>query len=172
MLGGGCFWCLDAVYRRVEGVIRVVSGYAGGHTPDPSYWRVASKTTGHAEVVQVTFDPSVISLRDILDIFWTLHDPTTKDRQGYDTGPEYRSTILYQGEEQWRVVEASLEAAGKLWAAPIVTEIKPLEAFYEAEAENQDFYNSGQRPDYCEIVINPKLAKLRAAFAARLKPGA
>lgn len=172
VLGGGCFWCLDAVYRRVQGVTNVVSGYAGGHTPKPDYWRVASKTTGHAEVVQVTFDPKVISLRDLLDIFWTVHDPTVKDRQGYDVGPEYRSLILYRGEEQKRVAEASLKAAQELFDAPIVTEVKPLEAFYEAEAEHQDFYNSGQRPDYCEIVINPKLAKLRAKFAARLKPGA
>ena len=125
VLGGGCFWCLDAVYRRVQGVTNVVSGYAGGHTPKPDYWRVASKTTGHAEVVQVTFDPKVISLRDLLDIFWTVHDPTVKDRQGYDVGPEYRSLILYRGEEQKRVAEASLKAAQELFDAPIVTEVKP-----------------------------------------------
>src|SRR5262245_40735520 len=111
VLGGGCFWCLDAVYRRVQGVQAAVSGYAGGHTKDPDYWAVAGKTTGHAEVVKVTFDPAVIPLADILDIFWSMHDPTTKDRQGPDVGPEYRSIILYQGDEQKRVIETSIAEA-------------------------------------------------------------
>jgi peptide-methionine (S)-S-oxide reductase len=169
VLGGGCFWCLETLYRRIEGVERVVSGYAGGFVPNPSYMVVASRLSGHAEVVQVTFDPKTISLADILDIFWAMHDPTTKDRQGVDTGPEYRSIILYDGDEQKKAVEASLASAQKLFDNPIVTEIKPLDKFYEAEAEHQNFYESGQRPDYCQVVINPKLAKLRQKFASRLK---
>ncbi len=169
VLGGGCFWCLDAVYRRVEGVERVVSGYAGGHVANPSYREVASQTSGHAEVVQVTFNPAVIPLADILDIFWVMHDPTTKDRQGPDVGPEYRSIILYDGEEQKRIVTASVQAAQKLWPSPVTTEVEPLDKFYEAEPEHQDFYNSGRRPDYCQFIINPKLAKLRQKFSSRLK---
>ncbi len=172
VLGGGCFWCIDAVYRRVEGVTRVVSGYAGGDTEDPDYWQVASKKSGHAEVVQVTFDPKVISLADLLEIFWITHDPTSKDRQMYDTGPEYRSIILYTGDEQRKIVEKSLPEAQKLFDKPIVTEVKPLEKFYEAEPEHQDFYNSGRRPDYCNVIIDPKLAKLRSKFASRLKKDA
>ncbi|HEX3082454.1 MAG TPA: peptide-methionine (S)-S-oxide reductase MsrA [Candidatus Saccharimonadia bacterium] len=169
VLGGGCFWCLETVYRQVEGVTSVISGYAGGHVANPDYWTVASKASGHAEVVQVTFEPKVISLGDILEIFWAMHDPTSLDQQGYDKGPEYRSIILYDGDDQKSGVEASVKAAQKLFDKPIVTEVKPLDKFYEAEAEHQNFYESGQRPDYCQVVINPKLAKLRQKFAARLK---
>ncbi len=169
VLGGGCFWCLDAVYRRVEGVSGVVSGYAGGHDPSPDYWAVASKKSGHAEVVQITFDAAVISLEDILEIFWVMHDPTSLDRQGYDVGPEYRSIILYHDEAQKKLVEASKAEAQKLFDKPIVTEIAPLKGFYEAEPEHQNFYASGRRPDYCQVIIDPKLAKLRQKFAARLK---
>src|SRR6185369_14119840 len=169
VLGGGCFWCLDTVYRQVEGIEKVVAGYAGGHAASPDYWKVASKKSGHAEVVQVTFSPKVIALADILDIFWAMHDPTTKDQQLYDVGPEYRSIILYNGPDQKKVIDASLSAAQKLFPKPIVTEVKPLEEFYEAEAENQNFYESGRRPDYCQVIINPKLAKLREKFASRLK---
>jgi peptide-methionine (S)-S-oxide reductase len=172
VLGGGCFWCLDAVYRRVEGVSQVVAGYAGGFFPKPNYMAVATKMTGHAEVVQITFDPNVVSLEDILEIFWVIHDPTMKNRQMYDVGPEYRSIILYDGEDQHKVIEASVAEAQKLFEHPIVTEVKPLDKFYEAEDEHQDFYNSGQRPDYCQIVIDPKLAKLRAKFASKLKQDA
>ena len=170
VLGAGCFWCLDAVYRRVQGVEKVVTGYAGGHVPDPTFRQVASKTSGHAEVVQVTFNPNVITLTDILEIFWVMHDPTSKDRQMYDEGPEYRSIILYQGDEQKTLIVASRTEAQKLFDKPIVTEVTPLEVFYEAEPEHQNFYQSGQRPDYCQVIINPKLAKLRQKFAARLKP--
>jgi peptide-methionine (S)-S-oxide reductase len=169
ILGGGCFWCLDAVYRRVEGVTEVVAGYAGGFWPKPNYLAVATKMTGHAEVVKITFDPEVTSLADLLDIFWVIHDPTMKDRQMYDVGPEYRSIILYEGDEQKQVIGKSLSEAQKLFDKPIVTEIKPLEKFYEAEPEHQDFYNSGRRPDYCQVVIDPKLSKLRAKFASKLK---
>ena len=172
VLGGGCFWCLDAIYRRVEGVEKVVSGYAGGHTTNPDYWQVASTTTGHAEVVHVMFNPSVIGLTDILDIFWAMHDPTTKDRQGHDIGPEYRSIILYTNAEQKRVIDASLQAAQKLWPNPIVTEIKPLENFYEAEEEHQDYFRKNPNQGYCQVIINPKLAKLRKKFASRIKKDA
>jgi peptide-methionine (S)-S-oxide reductase len=133
--------------------------------------RVASKTSGHAEVIQITFDPAVIGLADVLDIFWVIHDPTSKDRQMYDVGPEYRSIILYDGDAQKKVVETSRASVQKLYDKPIVTEIKPLETFYPAEAEHQDFYNSGNRADYCELIIDPKLQKLREKFHARLKPG-
>lgn len=168
VLGAGCFWCLDSVYRRVEGVTSVVAGYAGGHVPNPDYYVVASKTSGHAEVVQVTFDPAVITLTDILEIFWVMHDPTSKDRQMYDVGPEYRSIILFAPAQE-ATVEASRDAAQKLYDKPIVTETKPLEAFYEAEPEHQNFYASGNRPDYCQVIIDPKLAKLREKFAHRLR---
>jgi len=169
VLGGGCFWCLDAVYRQVAGVSEVISGYAGGEMPNPSYLDVATKLTGHAEVVKLVFDPKIITLADLLEIFWVVHDPTMKGRQLYDIGPEYRSIILYQNEEQRRIVEESLKSAQKLYDKPIVTEVKSLSAFYEAEPEHQDFYSSGARPDYCQIVIDPKLAKLRQKFTARLK---
>jgi peptide-methionine (S)-S-oxide reductase len=150
-------------------VTEVVSGYAGGHWPKPNYMAVATKMTGHAEVVKITFDPKVISLADLLDIFWVVHDPTMKDRQMYDVGPEYRSIILFFDEDQHKVIEASIAEAQKLFDRPIVTEVKPLDKFNEAETEHQNFYESGQRPDYCQIIIDPKLAKLRAKFASKLK---
>jgi peptide-methionine (S)-S-oxide reductase len=169
VLGGGCFWCLDAVYRKIEGVTSVVAGYAGGHVPNPDYGKVASKTSGHAEVIEVVFEPKTISLKDILDIFWAMHDPTTKDRQGYDVGPEYRSIILYQGEVQKDAIEESIKTAQKLFDEPITTEVKALDKFYEAEPEHQNFYKSGMRPDYCQIIIDPKLAKLRQKFTTHLR---
>jgi GMP synthase (glutamine-hydrolysing) len=160
VLGGGCFWCLEAAYQLIEGVSNVTSGYAGGHVPNPTYMRVASKTTGHAEVVQIEFNPNTITVKDLLDIFWVIHDPTTPDRQGYDQGPEYRSIILYNSDEQKRIAEISRAEAQKVWENPIVTEISPLVEFYKAEPEHQNFYRSGKRPDYCEVIINPKLAKV------------
>ncbi|MFC7692478.1 peptide-methionine (S)-S-oxide reductase MsrA [Paeniroseomonas aquatica] len=141
-LGGGCFWCLDAVYRDLRGVARVVSGYAGGHTENPSYEEVCGKRTGHAEVVQVTFDPAEIGYADLLRVFFTIHDPTTKDRQGADVGPQYRSIILTHSPEQARVaaeVMAEVTAAG-IWGAPLVTEVEPLERFWSGEAEHQDYF--------------------------------
>jgi peptide-methionine (S)-S-oxide reductase len=171
VLGGGCFWCLEAAYQMVAGVTEVAPGYAGGHTKNPDFWSVAGKTTGHAEVVRITFDPSVITFADILDIFWIIHDPTTKDRQGHDIGPEYRSIILYGSPQQQRTAEASRTKAQEHWPNPIVTEIKPLEVFYEAEEEHHNYFKKNPDQAYCQIVINPKLAKLRAAFAHRLKPG-
>ncbi len=167
VLGGGCFWCLHAAYTRVKGVQEVRQGYAGGHQNDPSYMQVVMHDTGHAEVVEVSFDPSVITLADILDIFWILHDPTTLNRQGYDVGPQYRSIILYSNEVQREAAEKSKTAAQAVWEEPIVTEIKQLEGFYPAEDYQYDY--EVNRPDYCQIIINPKLVKLRAKFATLLK---
>jgi peptide-methionine (S)-S-oxide reductase len=171
-LGGGCFWCLDAAYRRIEGVTAVVSGYAGGHDPDPTYQRVCSGTTGHAEVVQVEFDPDVISYRDILDVFWAVHDPTTPNRQGHDVGPQYRSIILTHDDAQRRIAEESRQAVASLWPNPVVTEIVPLETFFPAEEYHQDYFARNPDQGYCQVVINPKLSKLRERFATRLRQGA
>ena len=168
-LGGGCFWCLDAAYREIEGVVDVVSGYAGGKRPNPTYEQVCTGGTGHAEVVQVTFDPSVISYREILDIFWSIHDPTTLNRQGADVGTQYRSMILYQDEAQRTEAEASRDAIRALWSNPVVTEIVPLDAFYRAEDYHQDYFAHHPEQGYCAVVINPKLQKLRKQHADRLK---
>jgi peptide-methionine (S)-S-oxide reductase len=173
-LGGGCFWCLDATYRDIDGVAEVVSGYAGGHLPNPSYEQVCGKRTGHAEVVRIGFDSAVISYADLLRIFFTLHDPTTKDRQGADVGPQYRSIILTESEAQAsvaRAVIAEVEQAG-IWGAPLVTELGPLETFWPAEAEHQDYFNRNPWSGYCRAVIAPKVAKFRQRFATRLKRGA
>ena len=170
-LGGGCFWCLEAVYDRVEGVHAVTSGYAGGHVDDPTYRQVCYGTTGHAEVVQVEYDPNVISYRDLLEIFFTIHDPTTKNRQGADVGPQYRSIILYHDEEQQAAAEAvidELEANG-VFGDPIVTEVEPLHTFYRAEDRHQDYYKDNSGQPYCQAVIAPKVNKLRQKHADRLK---
>lgn len=168
-LGGGCFWCLDAAFRQIKGVENVVSGYAGGSIEKPTYDQVCSGSTGHAEVVQVRYDPKVISYEDVLDIFWAIHDPTTPNRQGSDVGPQYRSIILYEDEVQRQAAEDSAMRIGKLWPNPIVTEIKKLEHFYPAEEFHQDYFAKNPTQGYCQIVINPKLAKLREKFASRLK---
>ena len=178
-LGGGCFWCLDAVFRRLDGVADVVSGYAGGHVPDPSYEEVCDKRTGHAEVVQVVYDPRRISYADLLEVFFATHDPTTKDRQGGDVGPQYRSVVLAHDAAQRREAEATiarLERDG-VFADPIVTEVADLPAggpgrFWPAEAYHQDYYARHGRQPYCAFVIGPKVAKLRQKFAHRLKPAA
>ncbi len=170
-LGGGCFWCLETVYDRLKGVEDVVSGYAGGHVPSPSYQQVCTGTTGHAEVVQITFDPAVITFRDILDVFFTIHDPTTLNRQGADVGPQYRSAIFYHTDEQRAIAEgaiADLEAAG-VWDAPIVTEVTPLTTFYAAEDYHQEYYVRNPNQGYCRMVIAPKVAKLRKHYLERLK---
>jgi peptide-methionine (S)-S-oxide reductase len=170
-LGGGCFWCLEAVFERLRGVASVTSGYAGGHVAEPSYRQVCQGTTGHAEVVRVAYDPSVITFRELLEVFFATHDPTTRDRQGADVGPQYRSIILYESEGQREAavaVVAELEAAGT-FDDPVVTELAPLEAFYPAEDEHQDFYRNNPRYGYCRVVIDPKLAKLRREFGDRLK---
>lgn len=170
-LGGGCFWCLDAIYRQLRGVERVDSGYAGGRTANPSYEDVCSGRTGHAEVVQVTFDPSIVSYRDLLDVFFTVHDPTTPDRQGPDVGTQYRSIILYHSPEQERIArEAMAEVArAGIWDAPLVTQLVPAGTFYPAESYHQDYHaRNGDRNPYCRIVIEPKVAKFRRRFLDRL----
>ena len=168
-LGGGCFWCLEAVYQEVDGVEAVVSGYAGGHVPNPSYRQVCSGDTGHAEVVEVRFDDQVVSYRDLLEIVFTIHDPTTKDRQGADVGPQYRSIILYHDDDQKQTAEAvigELEAGGVY--SGIVTEVEPLDTFYEAEADHQNYYRSNTQLPYCQAVISPKVKKLREKHADKI----
>jgi peptide-methionine (S)-S-oxide reductase len=170
-LGGGCFWCLEAVYQELRGVEKVESGYSGGDVPHPTYRQVCSETTGHAEVVQVTFDPDEVSYRDILDIYFTIHDPTTLNRQGADVGTQYRSVIFYHTEEQKRVAEeaiSELETEG-IWDSPIVTEVVPFDEFYVAEDYHQDYFrNNGFQP-YCQVIIAPKVAKFRKEHLERLK---
>jgi peptide-methionine (S)-S-oxide reductase len=169
--GGGCFWCLDAVFRRLRGVERVVSGYAGGSVVGPTYEQVCSGRTGHAEVVQVSFDPAVIGYRELLEVLFATHDPTTLDRQGGDVGPQYRSIILPHDAEQERVareVIAELEREGT-FDDPIVTEVVPLTTFYAGEGYHQGYYDRNSGAGYCRAVISPKVAKLRSKFAAKLK---
>ena len=173
-LGGGCFWCLDAVYRDLRGVQAVVSGYAGGHVANPTYEQVCGKQTGHAEVVQVTFDPQEISFRDLLFVFFTIHDPTTKDRQGADVGPQYRSAIFFHSPEQEQVAREVMAkvAEMKVWDDPIVTELAPAAEFWPAEAEHQDYFRLNPWSGYCRVVIAPKVAKFRKLFAERLRKAA
>jgi peptide-methionine (S)-S-oxide reductase len=170
-IGGGCFWCLEAVFREMSGVSSAQSGYAGGHMANPTYEEVCAKRTGHAEVVQVTFDPARLSFADLLRVFFTIHDPTTKDRQGADIGPQYRSIILTHGDEQEataKAIIAEITAAG-LWVRPIVTEIIPLTEFWPAEPEHDNYFARNPWSGYCQAVIAPKLAKFRKAFASTLK---
>ena len=165
-LGGGCFWCVEAVYLRVGGVSKVVSGYAGGSTADPTYEAVCNERTGHAEVVQVTFDADAVSYERILDLFWQAHDPTTRNRQGHDVGTQYRSIILTHDDYQQRSAEASRDAAQARFRRPIVTEIEPLQRFYPAEDNHQDYYARNPRAPYCRYVIVPKLSKLAGSGRA------
>lgn len=169
-LGGGCFWCLDAVFRELRGVERVESGYAGGHVARPTYEQVCSGTTGHAEVVQVTFDPSVISYADLLDVFFTIHDPTTRDRQGADVGPQYRSVIFHHSPEQRATAERAMRAleAEHVWGHPIFTQLVPYEGFHPAEGYHQEYFRRNPRQPYCQVVIEPKVAKFRKRFLDRL----
>ena len=170
-LGGGCFWCLEAVYQELRGVEKVESGYLGGDVPNPTYSQVCSETTGHAEVVQVTFDPDEVSYRDILEVYFTIHDPTTLNRQGADVGTQYRSVIFYHTEEQKRTAEeviSEIESEG-IWNSPIVTEVVPLDEFYVAEDYHQNYFrNNGFQP-YCQVIIAPKVAKFRKQHLERLK---
>jgi peptide-methionine (S)-S-oxide reductase len=170
-LGGGCFWCLDAVFRDLRGVAQVHSGYAGGHVPNPTYEQVCGKQTGHAEVVQVAFDPKEISYADLLRVFFTIHDPTTKDRQGNDIGPQYRSVILYHSPEQQAVASAVMAeiAAAGVWGAPLVTELVPFDRYWPGEAEHQDYFTHNPWSGYCRVVVAPKVAKFRKLYADRLK---
>ncbi len=170
-LGGGCFWCLEAVYDQLKGVTDVVSGYAGGHVANPTYKQVCTGTTGHAEVVQITFDNEVISFADLLDVFFTIHDPTTLNRQGNDVGTQYRSVIFYHSEEQKRIAEEKIRQleAQKLWDAPIVTQVEPIDTFYPAEDYHQEYFANNPNAGYCRVVIAPKVAKFRQKYMERLK---
>ncbi len=165
VLAGGCFWCLDAVYRRMQGVSNVVSGYTGGDAPDPSYEQVSSGSSGHAEAIQITFDESVIPLDTILDIFFLIHDPTTLNRQGNDTGTQYRSALFYANDEQKQSFENAIDRAKEHWGNKIITEITALEEFYPAEDYHQDYFNKNPGNGYCSIVIKPKITKARSAYS-------
>ena len=171
VLGGGCFWCLDAVYRGLEGVSAVESGYAGGTNANPTYEQVCGGRTGHAEVIRVTFDPAVVSFRDLLNVFFTIHDPTTKNRQGNDVGTQYRSVIFAQDAQQKADAEAVIAdlTAKKLWRDPIVTEVADAAPYYPAEAYHQDYFTRNPAQPYCQVVVEPKVAKFRKAFGDRLR---
>ena len=170
-LAGGCFWCLEAVYLDLRGVEKVVSGYAGGHVPNPTYREVCSGLTGHAEVVQVAFDPAVVSFREILQVFFTIHDPTTLNRQGADVGTQYRSAIFYHDDVQKSTAEAVMAevAAEKIWPNPLVTQLEPLTKFYPAEAYHQDYFARNPSQPYCQVVVAPKVSKFRKQFIGQLK---
>ena len=158
--GGGCFWCVEAVFERIDGVTDVVSGYAGGHTENPTYYDVTSGKTGHAEVCQITFDPQIISYDELLDIFWQAHDPTTLNRQGNDVGTQYRSAIYFHSQEQENSVKKALKKAEKIFKKPITTEVKALDKFYPAEINHQDYFANNPNVPYCTFVIAPKINKL------------
>ncbi|TVM03548.1 MAG: peptide-methionine (S)-S-oxide reductase [Candidatus Brocadia sp. WS118] len=170
-LGGGCFWCIGAFFDELEGVERVESGYSGGWIENPTYQQVCTGTTGHAEVVQITFDPKVISFREILEVFFTMHDPTTLNRQGADAGTQYRSVIFYRSPEQKAIAEEVVREIEKaqVWEAPIVTEIAPFKAFYKAEDYHQEYYKQNPGQGYCRVVIAPKMEKFREHFRKKLK---
>ncbi len=171
-LGGGCFWCLEPIFDDLLGVESVVSGYTGGAIPNPTYQQICTGSTGHAEVVQITFDPQIIAFREILQIFFTFHDPTTLNRQGADVGTQYRSAIFYHSNAQKEIAEyviAEIDTA-KIWQAPIVTETSPLTAFYQAEDYHQKYYSRNTSQGYCRVVITPKVAKFRKQYQTKLKP--
>ncbi len=171
IFGGGCFWCTEAIFRKLRGVKSVTPGYAGGHTQNPTYYEVAGKGTGHAEVIQFEYDPAQISYRDLLEVFFATHDPTTLNQQGYDKGPEYRSLILYFTEEQKTEAEniiKELTDAGA-YQDPIVTTVEPLVKFYEAEQEHKNFYENNPNSPYCQVIINPKIKKFKEKFASLIQ---
>ncbi|HJV03321.1 MAG TPA: peptide-methionine (S)-S-oxide reductase MsrA [Burkholderiaceae bacterium] len=169
VLGGGCFWCLEAVYQEVDGVLHVESGYTGGAQPDPTYEQVCSGTTGHAEVVKLAFDPAVIGYRELLEIFFTIHDPTTLNRQGNDVGTQYRSVIYYQSPEQEATARQVIAAMAHVWDAPIVTELSPAQPYYKAEDYHQDYFRQHPLQGYCAFVVAPKVAKFRKTYGERRK---
>jgi peptide-methionine (S)-S-oxide reductase len=173
-LGGGCFWCLEAVFKDLRGVKRVLSGYAGGNLAHPTYEQVCTGRTGHAEVVQIVFDPNELAYADLLRVFFTIHDPTTRDRQGNDVGPQYRSIILTHSDAQHATAAAVIRELtdAKVWDRPIVTEIKPLQAFYPAEPEHHDYFARNPYTGYCQVVVAPKVQKFRKTFSDRLKSAA
>lgn len=169
-IGGGCFWCVEPMFQDLKGVQKVVSGYEGGKTDNPTYREICTGTTGHAEVVQVHFDPEMISYEDILKVFFTTHDPTTLNRQGADSGTQYRSVIFYHSDEQKKTAnQVKSEFAPTLWSNPIVTEVSPTATFYEAEGYHQNYFKANPFAGYCRVVIAPKVAKFRKEFAERLK---
>jgi peptide-methionine (S)-S-oxide reductase len=170
-LAGGCFWCLEAVYQEMEGVLSVESGYMGGHAENPTYQNICTGTTGHAEVVQLTFDPTVTPYRQILEVFFAIHDPTTRDRQGNDVGPQYRSLIFYHDDRQRAAAEDLIRElnAANIWPAPIVTEVRPAARFYKAEEYHQDYFRQHPRQPYCAFVVAPKVGKFRHQFASKLR---
>lgn len=171
VMGGGCFWCTEAVFKELRGVTRVQSGYAGGTTPDPTYKQVCTGRTGHAEVVRVTYDPEQVSYADLLRVFFVTHDPTTRNRQGNDVGPQYRSIILTDGEEQAATARAVFDEITReqIWSALLTTEIVPLTTFYPAEPEHDDYFARNPFAGYCQVIIAPKVAKFRKEFRDRLK---
>jgi peptide-methionine (S)-S-oxide reductase len=170
-LGGGCFWCTEAVFQDLKGVEKVKSGYAGGHVENPTYEEVCGKGTGHAEVVQVTFDPSIISFRDLLEVFFSTHDPTTPNRQGADVGPQYRSAVFFHSPEQKAIAEEVIRDVNErgIWGAPIVTEVAEFTRFYPAEAYHDDYFRRNPYQGYCQVVIAPKVAKFRKQHMERLR---
>ena len=170
--GGGCFWCTEAIFQRLDGVEKVLPGYSGGHVDNPTYEQVCAGTTGHAESIQITYNPAKVSFGDLLEVFWRTHDPTTKNRQGSDVGPQYRSAIFYHDEEQKKQAEtykSELEAE-RIWNRPIVTEITPFTRFWPAEDYHRNYYNNNLSKGYCAVVITPKIEKFKKIFKDRLKP--
>ena len=168
ILAGGCFWCLEAVFDRLRGVQSVESGYIGGHVKNPAYREVCAGTTGHAEAVRITFDPAEISFADLLEVFFAIHDPTTKDRQGNDVGTQYRSAIFYTSDEQKRAAEEKIKQLSGAFAAPIVTEVAPATAFYEAEGYHQEYFENNPAQPYCQMVVAPKVRKALEKFGEKM----
>jgi peptide-methionine (S)-S-oxide reductase len=171
-LGGGCFWCMEAIFKELRGVEKVESGYSGGNVPNPSYREVSTGKTGYAEVVQITFDPGIITFKELLEVFFTMHDPTTLNRQGADVGTQYRSVIFYHTREQENAAKEVIAEIGaaKLWDAPIVTEVVPFKAFYLAEEYHKDYFERNPEQPYCRVVIAPKMDKFRKLFLEKLRP--
>ena len=170
-LGGGCFWCLEPIFKDLIGIEQVVVGYSGGTLPNPSYRQVCMGTTGHAEVVQITFDPKSISFKEILEVFFSIHDPMTLNRQGADVGSQYRSVIFYHSEEQRKTSEKVIKEreAAKAWSVPMVTEVVPFKAFYKAENDHQDYFMKNPEQSYCRVVIAPKVSKFRKQYRSKLR---
>jgi len=171
-LGGGCFWCTEAVFQQMKGVQSVESGYTGGQVPNPSYEQVCEGTTGHAEVVRLAFDPAVVGFREILEVFFTIHDPTTLNRQGNDVGTQYRSVIYYHSPQQQEIARQVISEMANVWDAPIVTELSPAETFYKAESYHQNYFRQNPMQGYCAFIVAPKVAKFRKTFSDRIKQDA
>lgn len=169
ILGGGCFWCTEAVYQQIKGVESVESGYTGGQVPNPTYEQICTGKTGHAEVVKLVFDTDLISYREILEIFFTVHDPTTLNRQGNDSGTQYRSVIYYLSPEQQQMAQQVIASMASVWDAPIVTELSPAETYYKAEDYHQDYFNQHPLQGYCAFIVAPKVAKVRSTFAGKTR---